>query len=216
MRTLAPGLHVVEAPQRFLGLELGARMTVLELDGGLLVHSPVAVPPDTVADLGELRWVVAPNLFHHLHAGPWAAAADQAFGAPGMARKRPDLGLAGELSLVGEPFGDDVLVLPLRSFPLTNEVVLLHKPSRTLILTDLIFHMSPSLSARTRLAFRFLGGHAGCCTTVLERVGMRHELARRELRGLLQQDFDRIVLAHGDVVETGGKDALAGAFDWLL
>ncbi len=45
MRTLAPGIHVVDAPQRFLGLELGARMTLLELEGGLLAHAPVAVDP---------------------------------------------------------------------------------------------------------------------------------------------------------------------------
>ena len=44
LRRLAPGVHVLDAPQRFLGLELGTRMTVLELDGQLLIHSPVAVP----------------------------------------------------------------------------------------------------------------------------------------------------------------------------
>ena len=73
MRTLAPGVHVVEAPQRFFGLEIGARMTVLETSGGLVVHSPVDMAPDNVACLRAVRWVVAPNTFHHLYVGRWAA-----------------------------------------------------------------------------------------------------------------------------------------------
>ena len=54
LRSLAPGVHVCAAPQRFLGIELGARMSVLELEGGLFVCSPVPVEPARVREaLGE-------------------------------------------------------------------------------------------------------------------------------------------------------------------
>jgi len=33
---------------------------------------------------------------------------------------------------------------------------------------------------------------------------------------VLAWDFDRIVVAHGDVVDNGGPAALRTAFDWLL
>lgn len=215
MRTVAPGVHVVDAEQRFLGLDLGARMTLLELDGGVLVHSPVAVPVETAASVGRPRWVVAPNTFHHLHVGPWVASGIEGWCAPGLVAKRPDVAFAGELTERGSPFGDEVLVVPLTCFSLTNEVVLLHRPSRTLVVTDLLFNLAPTAPWLSRAAMACLCAYPGCSSSLLERVAMHRGRARDDLRGLLALDFDRVILSHGEIVETGGKDALAGAFRWL-
>jgi len=38
---------------------------------------------------------------------------------------------------------------------------------------------------------------------------------RASIDRILQWDFDRIIMAHGDVVESGGKAALRGAFSFL-
>jgi hypothetical protein len=213
--THAPGVHTFETPQRFLGLEVGARMTVLETDGGLVVHSPVAVDPSVIAALGTPRWVVSPNKLHHLHAGPWLAAGLEGWAAPGLPEKRPDLRFAGVLDSARSPFGPDVAVFPLTCFPMANEVVLLHRPSRTLVVTDLVFHFTPAAPWLTRAAFTALCGYPGCQCTVLERVAFHRPTARRELRALLDEDFDRLVMAHGAVIETGGHNALAAAFRWL-
>jgi hypothetical protein len=215
LREVAPGVHVMEAKQRFVGLEVGARMTVLQLEAGVLVHSPVAVNPRVVQHLGQPRWVVAPNLLHHLHVGPWLEAGAQAWGVEGLPRKRPDLPFHATLDERGTPFGPELLVLPLRCFALTNEVVLLHRPSATLIVTDLLYNLSNSAPWPTRWAFRCLGGYPGCQTTLLERVGMDRDVARREIAMLRQLPFDRIIMSHGELVETGGREALARAFRWL-
>ena len=215
MRAIAEGIHVHETPQRFLGLEVGARMTVMQLHGGLLVHSPVALPPSAVADLGPLRWVLAPNKLHHLHAGPWIDAGAEACCGRGLPEKRPDLSFDRVIEEEGEPFGDQVLAVPMRCFPFANEVVLLHRPSRTLVVTDLLFHLQPTDPWLTRLAFRCLCAYPGCRTSLLERVAMQRDVARREIDRLLDLDSDRVVMAHGAVLETGGKRALAEAFAWL-
>lgn len=214
MRQLGQGIHVIEAPQQFLGLEMGARTTVLETDRGLIVHSPVGVDPSVVAQLGEPRWVVAPNTFHHLYVGDWMAAGWEGWAALGLAEKRPDLPFAGVLDAV-DTFGPDVDVYPLRCFPFTNEVVLHHKPSRTLIVTDLLFHITAAFPWTTRFAMRCLGGYPGCCTTVVERIGFKRDTARREMRVLAKLDFDRLVMAHGEVIETGGREAFREAMAWL-
>ena len=215
LREVAPAVHVLEAPQSFYGLEVGARMTVLELDGGLLVYSPLAVEPASLAHLGEVRWLLAPNLLHHLHVGPWADEGIELWGASGLPEKRKDLHFHGVVADGGLPFGDDVWLLPMSSFSMTNEVVVLHRPSRTLIVTDLVFNFPPSAPWLTRAAMRCLCGYPGCRTTLLERVGMRRDVARRELSLLAEQDFDRVIMAHGEVIESGGREALLGAFDWL-
>lgn len=215
LRQIAPGVHVAEAPQRFFGVEVGARMTVLELEGGLLVHSPVAIDPEAIAHLGTPRWVLAPNLFHHLYVGPWVEAGLEAWAAPGLPDKRPDVSFDGVVERGARPFGDEVALLPLECFPLSNEVAVLHRPSGTLIVCDLVFNFPTTAPWTTRAAMRCLCGYPGCRTTLLERVGMRREVARRELATLDGWAFDRLVMAHGEVIGSGGKEALRGAFDWL-
>jgi len=215
LREIANGVHVVEAPQRFFGLEVGTRMTVLQLPGGLLVHSPIALEPSALAHLGEPRWVLAPNLFHHLYVGPWLQAGLEGWAPVGLPDKRPDVHFHGVVEPGVQPFGEDVVLLPMQCFPMANEVVVLHRPSRTLIVSDLVFHISPKAPWLTRTVMRCLCGYPGCRTTLLERVAMQRAVAREELATLAAWDFDRVVMAHGDVIETGGKAALLSAFDWL-
>ena len=120
LRKLADGVHVVERPQRFWGIELGARMTVLELEGGVLVHSPVDLDPSAVAHLGPLRWALAPNLFHHLYVGRWVSAGAEAWAVPRLLEKRPDVPFAGVVARGSAPFGDDVALFPLTCLPFVD------------------------------------------------------------------------------------------------
>ena len=82
LRKLAENLWVEERSQRFYGLEVGARMTVMRLaDESLLLHSPVSLDPQLrreLDSLGAVRYAVAPNRFHHLYAGEVAKAYPEA------------------------------------------------------------------------------------------------------------------------------------------
>ncbi len=113
------------------------------------------------------------------------------------------------------PWGPDVTLIPVRGLPLVNEVVLMHHPSRTLVVTDLVMHLPPTAPWTSRVALRCAGGYPGCRATLLERLLMRRAVAREDLTTLLDLDFDRLIMAHGTVVESGGKDALRGAYTWL-
>jgi hypothetical protein len=42
------------------------------------------------------------------------------------------------------------------------------------------------------------------------------EAARDSLERILAWDFDRVVVAHGDVLENGGHAALREGYAWLL
>jgi hypothetical protein len=215
LETLGEGVHTLEGAQRFMGLEMGARMTVLETDGGVLVHGPLGVPPETIAEIGVPRWVLAPNLLHHLYVGPWLAAGCEGWAAAGLQHKRGDLQFHGVVEPGVQPFGSDIQLFPLQCFPLSNEVVVYHRPSRTLVVTDLVFNIAPTAPWTTKAVMFCICGYPGCKTTALERILMHRDVARREINALLALDFDRLILAHGDVVESGGRKALAGAFEWL-
>ncbi|MAF29516.1 MAG: hypothetical protein CL819_09870 [Croceicoccus sp.] len=223
MRSLAPDLWVTEQPLRFAGLDIGSRMSVVRLgDGGLFVHSPIEAAPERVAEvraLGAVRAVVAPNRFHHLFAGAWKQAFPEAglYGAPGLDAKRDDLAFDAVLSDRPEPaWSDDLDQLAVQGFPLSNEVVFFHRGSGTLITTDLAFNTGSHFSGWTRFSLR-LAGVSGFGPTLLERLAIRDRAAfRRSLEQILAWPFDRVIVGHGDVLEKGGRDALARGYAFLL
>ena len=40
--------------------------------------------------------------------------------------------------------------------------------------------------------------------------------ARQSLEQILAWDFDRVVVAHGDILDSGGHQALSAGYIWLL
>lgn len=214
-RTVAPGVHIFDRPLRFVGVEVGARMTALQIGDDLLLHSPIDVDPAELEPLGTPRWLLSPNKLHHLYAGPWLERGLEGWCAPGLPDKCPGVPWAHVVDARCEPLGPDVLFVPLKCFSLTNEVVVLHRPSRTLVVTDLVVNFHDDAPWWTKVSMTAAWAYPGCKTSVLERAGMDRDVARAELTELLELDFDRVVPSHGHVVQTGGKDALRGAFSWL-
>jgi hypothetical protein len=210
-------LWIARRPLSFLGLQLGTRMTVVRFGEDLLLHSPVAPDDallDALAGLGRVRWVVGPNRFHHLFLGPWMERGAEGWAVAGLHRKRPDLRFAGTVG-TANPWPDAFHAHPTKGLPFTDEAVFLHRPSRTLVVSDLLFNLSPDAPALTRAAMWAGGAYPGVCCSHLERVLMKRAAARDDLERVLRWDFERVVLAHGEVVEEGGRDALRTAYAWL-
>lgn len=224
MQQLHSDLWIADSTQRFLGLEIGARMTVVRLPGPkLLLHSPVVATSELVGEvqaLGPVAYLVAPNRFHHLHVGGWQRACPEAavYVAPGLDTKRPDLEISGVLTDQPEPgWADTVDQVLLGGFPIANEVVFFHRPSATLIATDLAFNVGASSPPLTRAAFRLAGTYGRLSPTFLERLLVRDRAAfRRSLARILEWPFERVVVAHGRVSEKGGRDELVRGYSWVL
>jgi hypothetical protein len=198
-------------------------MTAIRLSGkGIFLHSPVELDQEirgSLEELGAVRFVVAPNRFHHLWAGEALEAYPEAklFLAPGLAEKRPDLVPHAALGdEAPEGWAGQIDQLLFRGFPLANEVVFLHRTSRSLILSDLAFNFGAEDPSLTRLLVRTLGG-GGFGPTLMERLLIRDRAAARaSLERILEWDFDRVILAHGRVLESGGCQALREGYRWLL
>ena len=68
-----------------------------------------------------------------------------------------------------------------------------------------------------RIAFRILGAYGRLTPTVFERLLVRDRSAfRRSLQRILDWPFERVIVAHGEVLEMHGRDALARSCAWIL
>jgi hypothetical protein len=224
MRQLDSDLWITESPLRFFGLDVGARMTVVRLpDSKLLLHSPIAANADLVREveaLGSVAYLIAPNKLHHLFVADWKRACPDAeiYVAHGLETKRPDLEIAGLLRDEPESgWRDQLDQVPLSGFPFANEVVFFHRPSSTLIATDLAFNFGADSPPMTRFAFRLMGTYGRLAPTILERLLVRDRLAfRRSLERILEWPFERVIVAHGEVCESGGREGLIRGYAWVF
>ncbi len=222
IRNLAEGLWTVERSHGFLGVDVGGRMNVIRLSsGGLFIHSPVSLSRELgewLAGLGEVKYVVAPNRFHHLHVDGYMRAypGAQFLAAPGLPEKRRDLTFTGLLGGTAPSEWDgEIEHFVFGGMPLLNEAVILHKPSRTLILTDLLFNFSldPSLGQRVFALLDCVRGRPSV-SMLMRRFLIKDKAAVRESADrVLLWDFDRILLSHKDIVERGGHDAFRLAYE---
>jgi hypothetical protein len=212
-------------PLRFFGVDMGTRMTVVRLaDGSLFVHSPVA-PDDRVlrevAALGDVAHVVAPNKLHHLWVADFAARFPDAlvYVSPGLPARRPDLRfdvVLGDEPRPGWTGQLDQCAVTGRFF--LDEVAFCHRASGTLVVADLCEEGSAEWPLWSRLLAR-AGG-------IWERHGPPRDMKwsfrrdrpalRRAVERILSWDFDRMILAHGRLVESGAKTAFARAYRFAL
>ncbi len=206
---------------KFWGVETGSRMTVVRLtDGGLFVHSPVALDAQTrraVDALGPVRAVVAPSLFHHLHVHEWMAAYPSAVFAacPGLEWKRPDLAFGCVIGDVPHPVWAPDLDQVYFSARRENEVVFFFARRSVLVCADALLNLSTHALASTRLVARLMGNTAPG-VGYLEPVMVRdRRVARRQVDRILAWPIDKVVLSHGAPVDHGGREIVRVAYDWL-
>lgn len=224
---LVDGVWLDTGPVRIVGMPLTATMTVLRLgDGSLLVHSPLAMTDErraAVEALGRVAHLYAPNTFHHLSIGDWKAAFPSArLHAPAaLAKKRRDLTIErAHGSGASEPaFAGVVDELPVDGFRM-YETALLHRPSRTLVVADLVHNIGAPRELWTRIYTRAMGFYDRVAVSRAIRWGAFSDraAARRSVDAILAAPFDRIVVGHGSViagVENDARAALERAYEWL-
>ena len=224
MRRWSDRIWIAEAPLRFYGVPFGTRMTVVRLeDGGLLVHSPLEPVPSLRAEidaLGPVRHVVSPNKLHHLFLGSFLQAYPSArlFAPPGLPSKRRDLHFDGVLEDAADPaWAADLDQTIVRGSRVMEEVVFFHAASRTLIVADLCEHFGPWSPGLTRLVARVANMYAKPRMPPDWQLSFRNrEATRASFERILCWDFDRVILAHGALLERDAREIFARAYAWAL
>ena len=142
-----------------------------------------------------------PNSFHYLNAPGFLARYPRATlrTVPGLHARCPSFPRGEELSEQAPPAWSTVIehriLGPVRGL---SEAALFHRPSATLIVTDLAFHMLHFAHRLERAAWRLSGVPAGFGPSRTARLLLLHDRAAAAafLERVLAWPFERVLVAH--------------------
>ncbi len=234
MNLILLGSNIWIASQKlgFYGLEVGNKMTVIRLENGeLVLISPIKIDRsdcENLDALGKVKHLVVPNLLlHDLHVNEMQGFYPDAtlWGVDGFSKKRPDLQIDALLNKPGNfdssleyiPFDGLKTALPIWQVLDIKETVFCHKPSKTLIIADVAFNFDEHDPTLTRIIARLLGCYKILKPSLVEKW-LSDDKAKiaSSVKEILKWDFDRVVPAHGSIIEVTGKEEFKAAFEWFL
>jgi len=217
MKQLADNLWILQYPLSVLGTSHGRNVTVIRLKSGkLILHSMAPFPAADVAAihaLGEPGWLLESMLLHDTYAkdGRERFPGLPFLGPPGFSEvvKFPTLPLLPLLPTPPEWSGE-VEVFPIEGAPMLKEHAVLHVPSRTLIVADLVFNFSEDERGWNRFFHRHIAGfkrYPGM-SRIFKLCIKDRPAFQASMTKILQQDFDRLIVGHGNVIDSDGKAQL--------
>jgi hypothetical protein len=246
--------HRIKAQTRHVSIKdhwLTRSLPIVKLStGSLAVFSPVSLTPEvreTVESLGgNVKYIAAPDLEHHLHLTPWKQAYPEAeiLAPEGLFEKRQSNPEYADTPFqhifkkedklprsISKEFDADFDTEYVHGHG-SRELVFLHKPSRTVIEADMLFNLPATeqysktgadgqkLNFLTRLLLPLMSTKP---PATWHRRFAWYILSSKDrpafnesVRRIEMWDFDRLIPCHGDTIETGAKSVWRDVMAWHL
>ncbi|WP_371227105.1 DUF4336 domain-containing protein [Roseovarius sp. 2305UL8-3] len=232
LKPVAEGLWLIDGPAiKVAGFPFSTRATVVRLESGdLWVHSPTQLTEILHAELdalGPVRHLIAPNQFHYTHLNDWQATFPEAqfWAAPGVVERAAKHGLTLpqdqplQADQAERPWAEQIDQLLVRGSKWHNEVVFFHRPSSTLILTDILQAFETAkLPAHCR-PWVWLNGIEdvdGRMPPIIRRSYRDKNALGEDIEQMIDWGPRRVIIAHGKWYERNGVAELERAFRKLL
>jgi hypothetical protein len=210
-----------------LGMRMPGRATIMRVndDGGeLAIYSPLPIDDDMgkkIDALGDVRYLIAPNMVHWMYLGGAKKRYPKAkvFGPPGLEKK-----LKGSVDFEALPssghikeVGDTLRFVLVEGSPKMNEHLILHQPSGSLVVGDLLFNIHECDSFGMRIFLRFLSRawKKPAQTSFWKFLTKDHSATARTIQDVLTWDFERVVVAHGRVIEDDAREVSRRCLTWM-
>ncbi|KAI9106034.1 hypothetical protein DFS34DRAFT_601922 [Phlyctochytrium arcticum] len=236
IRQLDPSITIFNRPfSRFGILPIGVRMSAVRLQNGdLFLLSPTQLDAATAQELerlGNVKYLVCPNVVHHLYVSEYKKRWPDAkiIGVKGLREKRKDVTFAG---IMGESD-------PAPTYGFENEIeyrhfagsgnqdtLYFHRPTQTLLTGDLLFNLPPTDQYPAGHTFNPIlrAIYSGLQpTATAHKFFSRYlntkdaEKMRKDVKYVAENwRIKRIVPCHGGIIEQDGDQMFRQAFAWFL
>ena len=208
LQPIAEGVWTLDGQFRTPLFTGSVRVTVLAGEGGLVLHSPVALAAEdiqAIVDLGPVAAILAPNTMHYQSLGAAAEAFPGArvYVPEGLEKKTAPPARAETISREHPPElprGVEHFIFDRHAI---HECVLFHRPSRTLVTADLLYNYQREHGAGEKMFFGLLGCYGAPKVTFYHRFALPDKSAVRELVEQVRAWApSRIVMGHGRIIES--------------
>ncbi|KIO34794.1 hypothetical protein M407DRAFT_90077 [Tulasnella calospora MUT 4182] len=232
IREISPGVWTFSKPFARFGLfPVGGRSTAIKLkDNAVWVLASTPLTDTTKAkldELGEVKWIVGPDAVHHLYLGEYKRSYPQAkvIGVEPLVDKKKDEfqfdGVYGQ-----DPadtkygFESEIDACYFSGFA-NKDVAFCHRPSKTLVIADLLFNLPAKEQYSKTWSVPIIGNLGLGPLSYMHKqfvwaAGHNKEEMRRDAKTVAGWDFTTIIPCHGDVIEKEGDKAWREAYKWYL
>lgn len=222
-------IWILEYPIHYGGMDLYARMTIIRLaNGDLIIHDPYRIDEKTkqaIDALGTVKYIIAPGSYHHLFVKDFQQLYPDAetFICPGLERKRPDIDFDWILGPRPDHRWRDELKQVLVTGPkFIWEVVFYHVPSKTIIVFDLVENIGDDYQHKAGVLLQFwwkavfhMWNNPKAAPEYQMGWGDK-ELVSKALNRILEWNAERVILAHGEIIEGNINQRLRDAWANVL
>jgi hypothetical protein len=226
LQEFGPSLYSADGPTvLFMGFPYPTRMALARLsDGSVWAWSPVELTEELaneVRAIGPVRHIVSPNKIHHLFLKEWADRWPDArlYAPPGLARRKPELRFDAELDDEPDPaWAADIDQVVFRGSFAMEEVAFFHHASRTAIICDLIQrHPESKMSGWKGRLMRLDGlvGKDGSTPREWRASFLNRGPTRAARKKVLDWNAERLLIAHGECVQTQAAEVISAALSWI-
>ena len=214
LHEITPNVFLQRHPLRMAGCQMGRVVTLLRLESGkVVIHSTAEFTQEQVEEireLGEPGWLVEATCFHDTCAkeGRKAFPDIPYLVPPGFKGAGRLVGMA--LSPAPREWGEELQVIELGGMPKVREHAFFHRPSKTLIVADLMFNLPPDVGRWTQMFLRATGGisdYPGMSRLFRFLIKDRTDFVS-SIGRIAKLDFDKVVVAHGEPILENAKSRL--------
>lgn len=198
-------------------MKLPVRSTLVKIkDRGILI-SPIDFTNDQMAQIqafSPVTEIVAPSGFHHLSVPRAKKVFPDAtlWGSPALVEKRSDIKWSKIFGRDEWPYQEDLPALIIEGSPKIAEVVFFGRAQKTLIVTDLCFNLLQAQGLGAFIILNIFGTYRKfAASRLIGRFVKDRAAFQASLKKILAWDFDRIVMGHGEILETNGRSRLENA-----
>ncbi|NRA64815.1 MAG: DUF4336 domain-containing protein [Pseudobacteriovorax sp.] len=211
--TVSENVICFKAELELLGLPFGTRSTLIRLaDQSLMLISPIKICDALEArirEFGQLKYVIAPNKFHHLYISRYPKAFPDVtlYYASGLwskvATRAPQYKYHHKLAEKGMPWDKEVTTTYVQDAPMLDEFTFFLERDKVLVTTDLFFNFPANLNLTltSRLLAKLMGIVPGAVSrSMLMKIATKNKEA---LKGIFLDSKEKgvksVICAHGNI-----------------